>query len=32
MLLGCITNLVPVAVGNMIGGKSVGTLYRVTYI
>jgi formate/nitrite transporter FocA (FNT family) len=32
ILLGFIKNLIPVAIGNMIGGMSIGALYRVAYI
>lgn len=32
ILLGYLKNLIPVAIGNMIGGMSIGALYRVAYI
>lgn len=32
ILFGYIKNLVPVAIGNIIGGMSIGALYRVAYI
>jgi formate/nitrite transporter FocA (FNT family) len=32
ILLGFLKNLVPVAIGNMIGGMSIGALYRVAYV
>ena len=32
ILLGYLKNLVPVAIGNIIGGMSIGALYRVAYI
>lgn len=32
ILLGYLKNLIPVGIGNMIGGMSIGALYRVAYI
>ena len=32
ILLGYLKNLIPVGIGNIIGGMSIGALYRVAYI